>query len=99
MTNCRGCAVLEASLIVERERVDRLTQEMLTMKREGFAPPPQMGERTEEKPLPGKIALALEQRAKPGTQRYGMILADVRRRIALGEAESDIATRILEGDD
>ena len=92
-------ALLEGQLAEARAQCTTLTDQLLTLKREGFVTP------TSSEPmalvgseLPTAVLDAIAQRARPGTETWSHLAKEAE---ALTRAEANpelVAARILEGD-
>lgn len=90
---------LQREVVHLRAENQRLTNEMLTLKREGFHPPAAMVPTPSSiEDLPLAVLDALSARAEPGSSLWGVLAADARTLLRRGDYDaSDVAAEILRG--
>lgn len=90
-------AEVRIALDRERELVRQLQQQILDMRREGFAPPPRPPEVQPAPEMAEPVIAALMQRARPGTSLWRELAADAGPLLAAGVSAAEVAKRILDG--
>ena len=83
----------------QRGRIEELTAELLTMKREGFDPPPPMPEAATETidALPIDVLAAIEEVAQPGQAFYMQQVRDAEEALEGGLGEKELVEQIKGG--
>lgn len=89
--------ILEGQLVEAHDVIRHLSQMIGDLKRDGFNPPPPVGEAPDIQGLPHEVMLAIETRG-PTRQARERLMQQARRMLMDGDADA-VAERIMQGEE
>lgn len=93
--------VLEEQVAYLRAEMDKATERLMDLRREGFDPPSPLPPEIQkpEEDLPPEVRMAIEMVAEPGDPLWMQEVANARRALELNVRAEEVAERIRRGAD
>lgn len=91
---CESCALLREALAIERERVERLTGEVLTLRREGFQQPVKYQAGEKPTPMDPAVVEAIRTLSNDRGPMKATMLGEAGKLLARGEKPDAIVAHL-----